>query len=151
VNVHNTFYVDGHEPIPFDDRLFALNIPEAKAHSGLPSSHNLYARFGLTLQRAIAWDDQKIIITDSWNKPKHELSLAWNFTLHPDIQLIPDRNQWILAHNNKPLLAMHSALKFQSHQTWVSPEYGVKKESMCLKTRYLATVGNESTISFIKL
>lgn len=177
--VHNTISIKDHEPIPFDNRLFALAVPENSPYvlrqssettgekiifpsslslvegstepTRFSSSHTLYARFGITLQRTVEWDDQQIIIADSWNKVDRELTLAWNFTLHPAITVMQENNQWILAHNNKPLLALQSALNFQPHQTWVSPEYGVKMESMCLKVGYLGTSGNESKISFIKL
>jgi len=152
VNVHNALYIEGHEPIPFDDRLFALNIPENKNSSNsLSSSHNLYSRFNITLHRSLEWDDAQTIITDQWHGQTKDLILGWNFTLHPAIEIAQENNQWILSRNNKPLAALESTLNFQLHETWMSPEYGVKVKSLSLKASYSERLGKESKILFIKL
>lgn len=151
VAVHNTFYVDGHEPVPFDDRLFALNISAKAGNQDFCSSHTLYSRFDLKLARNLTWNNQEIIVTDSWNKPNQDVKLAWNFTLHPAIEVKKDNNEWIFMHQGKPLLAMQSALEFSPYQAWVSPEYGIKIPSIGLRSHCSSLMGNESKIVFIKL
>ncbi|HSW74014.1 MAG TPA: heparinase II/III family protein, partial [Candidatus Limnocylindria bacterium] len=60
VQAHNTFFIEGQEPIAFDERLFALNIPENKMPGTnqadvLTTHHTLYA--GLQAQRRVALDN----------------------------------------------------------------------------------------------
>lgn len=161
VRAHNTLYVKGHEPIPFDERLFALAIPENnKPHVTcnktvdsiqISSSHNLYNRFGLEAHRTLDWTNDRITITDQWIGQTENHILACNFTLHPAIDVAWHNDQWILSHANRPLLALHSALNFQPYQAWVSQEYGVKVKSIGLKAHYSGIEGKESNIVFIKL
>lgn len=151
VKVHNTLYIEGHEPVPFDERLFALNLPENASNGTFSASHKLYARFNLALHRSLDWREEEIIITDTWTNPTEDLTLGWNFTLHPAIEINFENNQWILSHNNKPLIAMKSSLAFQPHDTWIAPEYGIKQKSLCLKASYSGRLGHEAKIVFIKV
>lgn len=152
VNVHNTFYIQGHEPVPFDERLFALNIPENSiAQNGLDSFHNLYSRFDIKMQRNLDWSNEKLTITDTWTQTSNDLNLGWNFTLHPAIEITWNDHRWTLSLHDKPLVVLESMLDFQPHETWISPEYGVKVKSLSFKANYSARLGNESKIVFIKL
>ncbi|MDR3551293.1 MAG: heparinase II/III family protein [Candidatus Babeliales bacterium] len=142
VNVHNTFFIPDHEPIPFDDRLFALNIPENKeviadTQNTLLAQHNLYNRFGLQAHRTVHVENNITTITDWWSadQPIDHQTSCCNFTLHPAITAKKDNNVWHFYYNDKRIASMHSNLEFVLHDTWVSLHYGSKVASSCLRAQ----------------
>ena len=130
ITVHNTFFLVGHEPVPFDDRLFALAIPEY---------HTLYARFGLTAQRTVFTTNKEIIreitIEDVWlGDSKTQAQTGWNFTLAPTITVERTSRSILLVHNKKVLVQLTSPdLIFTITQGWYSPKYGTKVPTLQLR------------------
>jgi len=151
--VHNGFYVEDIEPAPFDERLFALNLPETNLRiPALSSSHALYARLGLEAERSLTFDEHILTLTDLWKgSATGFIPTGWNFTLHPEIKAHLEGTRWILSHNNKRLCAIIADLKFGLHEAWVAPEYGIKVPSLCLRASQLVVPGEPTTIQIIKL
>jgi len=154
VAVHNTFYVTNQEPVLFDERLFALNIPAASAevlYEGwknkitladtqniVSASHNLYSRFGLEAHRTVCVENNTITITDWWSskeKTFNDKQSSYNFTLHPEITAKKEDEHWVFYHNDKSIARMKSNLEFTLHDTWVSLGYGNKAASHCLRAQ----------------
>lgn len=159
--VHNGFYIQDQEPIPFDERLFVLNLPEKdneleermeKHKIIIRSSHSLYASRGLEAHRTLTFDHQELILTDTWQGiAQGQLPTCWNFTLHPKVDAHLEAGAWMFSHNSVPLCRMITDLPFNIHESWVAPEYGVKVKSSCLKASYSGILGNESKIVFAAL
>ena len=140
VKAHNTFYIAGHEPIPFDERLFAMNIPPAcpPQLKTIEGEHALYTRFGLQAHRSIAYTNNRITITDRWHtlaqyNTNNALVSCWNFTLHPTLRAEKHAKGITLWHNNDIIATITSDLEFTVETCWVSPEYGSKIKSSCLR------------------
>lgn len=153
---HNTFYLEGHESVPFDERLFGLNIPEAtytveEERGHLYTSHRLYDRFGLTAHRAVDVQEHMVRIIDWWEaKSAQPLPLGrWNFTF--DARLVleqAEENSWIMLLNNKALIKMYSPhLTFNQEEGWVSYEYGVKHP--CKKLTAGRAIAHEEQVAII--
>ena len=129
--------IKNHEPTPFDERLFALALPESDASDYVmhdmrwQTNHTLYKRFGLRMNRSVELDDNTLILTDSWsqlnNFCNNNLISMWNFTLGPDIVPLQEDNRWLLYYDDVLLAAIESPdLEFSTHSGWYSPEYGTK-------------------------
>lgn len=139
VQYHNTFFIKGHEPTPFDTRLFALDVPVANVDPAwctgdeLFTEHNLYARFGLSAQRRVVVAQNKLVITDQW-LGSGDLTSCWNFTLAPGVHARIDGGSVILEHAELPALRLTSEhLCFTVHDSWMAPAYGVKKAVQCVR------------------
>lgn len=143
--VHNTFFIEGLEPIPFNHDLFSLAIPTNSEPAKDPwyMINSLYKQYGLIAARRVNFNQEynKIEIIDAWHtcSPyrkviKKELVSCWNFTVAPDIVVKECKGQWIFEKNNKPMLYMSSKnLVFKVMPSWVSPCYGVKVPSISLQ------------------
>ncbi len=138
VAVHNTCFLEGIEPVPLDNRLFALDLPEHAPQSGFTSEHDLYERYGLRFERTLHVSDEELRITDSWSgEPLYDgLMSAWNFTLAPDVQPYSTDQGIMIMYKQKPLVFLSSdALTFVIEDCWVSPKYGHKSMSKRLRAR----------------
>lgn len=147
VAVHNTVYVEHEEPVSFDERLFALEIPEAitDEHSNeqentISTRHNLYKRFGLCLQRNVQCNEHsQVIIEDSWNIANPEAIkdnyVIWNFTLGYQIKAHKTENGIALYSDNKPILSIESELYFEIVPGWLSMNYGSKIATQRLRAK----------------
>lgn len=162
VHVHNTMFIDGQEPTPFDDRLFALAIPENipfytvledqdKSYIRITSSHTLYSRFSLQARRTVEWTPTQLSLTDTWEGEVQTILFGWNFTFHPSIEITQKDHQWILSHAGKPLIAMQSTLALKIQDTWVADHYGVKLKSKCFKAYNIIEKNTEMHTIFVKL
>ena len=148
---HNTFYLEGIEPVLLDDFLFKLDMQEAQTSAThevdqqtmiLQMFHDHYAKFGLRAHRTVACNeaDNLLTITDSWepitkNNKTSNLVSCWNFTLAPEIDAQKTDVGWLLMHNQKPLLEFSSQLAFECADGWYSPSYGIKAPCKQLKAR----------------
>lgn len=130
VEVHNTIYIKGHEPMPFDDRLFGLAMPENAPEPCLQSTNNLYTRFGLQSNRQVNISEKSIIITDWWSginlQYSADMQSAWNFTLAPEIDVHYEGSEVKFLYQGMLLAILRSELSFSIIDGWYSPEYGVK-------------------------
>jgi len=148
VSAHNTFYVDGIEPTFFDERLFALGLPEKKSDTcseknKITAEHSLYEQLGLKARRTILLDEKETVITleDVWLKAKNlegdgqfEGRGCWNFTLSPEIDVQKTGQIWRLTSNGKKIMHLDSHdLDFQLVQGWCSFDYGQKKQTKRLR------------------
>lgn len=143
--VHNSFYLKGIEPVPLNDQLFFLHLPEKKINLDqenfvLNVQHNLYKRFGLHAQRSVALDEQKnmLTISDAWCSEKEVVGFTscWNFTLSSDIDPIIQDGVWKFFYKQKHILSMQSDdLVFDCYDSWVSLGYGTKVPTKCLRAK----------------
>jgi Heparinase II/III-like protein/Heparinase II/III N-terminus len=141
VTAHNTFYIEGNEPVLLNGHLFAIDMKEASAPTVheidhqtiiLETFHEHYERFGLRAQRTVACDEinKQLIITDQWEhinkKQVNNVLMGWNFTLSPRIELQKTEMGWLLKHNAALIAEFSSPLTFECIDGWYSPSYGKK-------------------------
>ncbi len=161
VEVHNTCYVEGVEPVPLNNDLFYLGIPENKTTSKLYVQHDLYKRLGLSFERNIDFKDDTLKIIDLWSHSlsrmrsasehiKKPLISCWNFTLGPDIIPKKENGIWLLQYNQETLITLFSKLDFEVQDAWVSLEYGTKVPSLCLRAKK-DLITDESTHIYLSL
>lgn len=159
VKAHNTFFLDGHEPAPFDDRMFALELPEALEHHSarnkqdiitLSSSHALYKRFDLEAHRTISIKSGELEISDFWtllhNKNNNPLKTTWNFTLHPEIVVVNHEGTWVFVHQQEEILHLQSAIEFSLEDGWMAHHYGNKLKTTCLKGQQELSINETKSI-----
>ena len=152
--MHNTIYLDNKEPVPLDDRLFTLDLPE-KAMSEvkkepeniLTTSIDLYRN--ALLNRSIEIMEDSIIITDSCiiNDDAHYKTMHWNFVLHPHIEVQQEENTILLLHNDKQLLELKSKFEFIISDSFYSSRYGIKVPCKKLKAQTNSHIETVITIS----
>jgi hypothetical protein len=157
VKHHSTFYIHDHEPIPFDDRLFALKIPvknsvnrgegvssvarDESNHNPFSLTHDLYKRYGLQAQRNVEIGEleDRITITDSWHAvgiTQHNLMSEWNFTLAPQVRVKTIFNNELLLSNEGVLVRLWSEqLEFTIENGWVAQGYGEKVPALKVRAR----------------
>jgi Heparinase II/III N-terminus/Heparinase II/III-like protein len=164
VNMHNTFFLEGIEPNPLDDRLFYLPLRQTQANIEqkmddhqimIQTSHDLYARFGLRAQRSIFFIEAENMLTlrDQWQKMDNKecnknLISVWNFMLGPTIGLEKTDDGLILFHDNQPLVEMISSLNFEIFNGWYSSSYGLKVP--CKQVKAAAYFGTEEYTILLK-
>lgn len=143
VTAHNTFFIHGQEPVPFNDQLFFLPIPESlrltqtavdRTGTIMNMNHRLYYDVGATRIIRLGHNEQCVTIEDSWQiDVQTERNTAfkgcWSFILDPMIDVAYHDNDVILKYKNKPIIRMRSDLRFDIVDTWVSPYYGCKMRS----------------------
>ena len=126
---HNSFFIDNVEPIVFDEQLlFNLALPSKKPEKNMwELQHNLYS---IPAIRKISLDEKnnRLKIIDAWDDlPPQTFTSVWNFTIAPHIDVEKKDNDFLLKHNNKVLLKVHSEdLDFTIEKSWYSPSYGTK-------------------------
>jgi Heparinase II/III-like protein/Heparinase II/III N-terminus len=146
VEVHNTFFIEGQEPVPWDTRLFALDLPENAIKERplergdgivtLRACHNLYQRYEKRAGRELVYDGAMHTITliDSLinsGVAQNIVSVCWNFTLGPDIEVFYRDLSWYLCYKGRILVkGVSSSLCFVSRDGWYAPEYGSKYKVM---------------------
>ncbi len=176
---HNGFFLDGHEPVPFDERLFALNIPARTYSPGdtnpmiIVSDHTLYQRLGLQAHRALELNEERatITLTDWWeyiktnqNNPvsprvvptdlrggiKNIPDTVWNFTLAPGIQAQYQDSGVLLMQEGKESARIESeGLSFELQPGWVATNYGTKVASIALRAQRVTAVNKPVRITLI--
>ena len=139
--VHNMFFLDGLEPVPFDYRLFALELPcQLNNDDHFSVEHDLYEMFELRAHRKVTVDQTPNVfeITDWWScigtcqrvYPK----VCWNFTLAPDVEAKKEDDRVLIFFHEKPLVQITSnKLSFEIVDTFVSYRYGEKQASKALR------------------
>ncbi|OQA35160.1 MAG: Heparin-sulfate lyase precursor [Candidatus Dependentiae bacterium ADurb.Bin331] len=144
VAVHNAVSLNQQEPIAFDERLFALELPEKKFISSVHANEqSLYAQHELYKNvrfcRKIDLSIQELLITDWCQKTQlNDLSheeLVWNFTIHPTIDIVQNNHEFIFFHEQKKIMVVHSSLNFILQRGWFSPAYGTKISCLQLIAR----------------
>lgn len=142
IRAHNSFFIQDHEPVPIDNNLFVLDIPEyirkkeKNSFQQIETIHDLYNRFGLRASRTVTLvTNSKIVITDRWLSTSEEniayranLNTSWNFTLHPDLSIHKTDKDWYISLNNKKILKFSCDFNpFSIVDGWVSKKYGSKE------------------------
>ena len=154
--MHNIFYLKNHEPVFLDNQLFSLNIPPSTTHCAdvvtddgfcVGTKHALYP--GLQVEREVvvvphqcSIIDLLIIDSDSANNEP----VVWNFIFAPDITLKRNTDDWIIVHQQKPLLKMRVpfGMDFVLYDAWMAPHYGSKQPTVGL--RATKRISNEKQI-----
>ncbi len=156
ITAHNACYVGEQELVPFDDRLFDLEIPQSSdiprfskrlSTISVTACHDLYARYGLKSVRMLEFyhSNNSLTITDFWKEEdtlklshyRTDLTSCWNFTLGPDI--IPEQQSettWLLRYKNNPLALLTAPdNNFVVCMGWFAPRYGTLEPCMRLYGR----------------
>jgi hypothetical protein len=123
----------------------------------ITTSHDLYQRFGLRMQRHVRLDEhtQELSIADVWQPLSgyttvYERISCWNFTLAPGITPIKTHQGWQLWHQQRLLVTMVcSTLEFTCAPAWFSPSYGVKVTTLALQSRCIIQSGATTIIRFL--
>lgn len=147
---HNTFFVEGQEPVPLDDKLFFLDIPEAAVSicqdNMLQTTHYLYKRLGLVAQRRVEIFNERLVIEDWWKSLgtiEHSVSTCWNFTLHPDVKVRHSGQALLIEHGNH-VLRLEAEHAMEIIHGWYSPSYGVKVP--CMQVRMCAFLATQAVV-----
>jgi len=140
--MHSTFYYTDYEPLLFDERLFAVEIPEAimpRQPDGLHmhAHHQLYKQFNLVAHREVIIDKryQFISINDWWEGLKPSIPTSWQFICAPEIQLHKKQGDWLMLYQEKAIARITSDLPLEKQRTWVSLSYGKKQRAWCLRAQ----------------
>ncbi|MEX0849341.1 MAG: heparinase II/III family protein [Candidatus Dependentiae bacterium] len=158
VEQHNVMFFKGTEQADFDERLFALSLPEKKyIHYDddkiLKESHILYDNVGLTLNRELKIEEKALFIYDSLNessKMNSDLVPVLNFVFSPKIVLQKEQDSWLIMYRNKVLCMLETELKFEQYNGWVSDVYGKKNDAICLRAKVPLTL-KEQYVSCFRL
>jgi hypothetical protein len=133
-SVHNMVHIEGQEPVPFDNRLFALAIPSNDLGMSVETkeisytSHILFERYHSKYNRTIKLFENALFIYDSIEQldtNDEDLSLFFNFTFHDNIMLEKESDCWIGFYEKGPLFKMQSSYSMQKIEGQFSPTYGV--------------------------
>ncbi len=135
INAHNTCSINQEEPVQFDERLFALTLPEKKVFLNSDDENNAYQQHDLyksiRMHRKIQYDLNSIIITDWCEKllgdDFAQMQMWWNFTVHPAINIQQNQNKIYFFHEQKKIMMLASILQFTIETGWYSNSYGTKE------------------------
>lgn len=128
---HNSFYIEGGEPVPLDDKLFRLNLKSALPNFKEPfhSVHDLYADYSLRAHRTVFCTDA-IVVTDWWqglHTIENEYATCWNYTCATDIVVEHCMQGVRLIHvSGEQIFLLSEDLLFEIIDGWVSTSYGTK-------------------------
>ncbi len=156
---HTVMSIVGQEPVPFDERLFALNIPQQECrlyndeHS-LSFSHRLYEPIGLRYERNILVHNNAIEIKDIWRKSSHMqegLDLFFNLAFGHGIVMQKEGDCWVGSYNDEPLFKLETFLALQKEKGYVASSYGSKSETIFLCVRMPVKVDKEYVCRFTLL
>lgn len=156
-SVHNMVHIVGQEPVPFDDRLFALAIPSSRMDlSGshkkiLHTSHRLFERHHIKYDRTMRLFKNALFIYDNLSNldtTNEDINLFFNFTFASNITLQKESNYWIGFYGNEPLFKMQSSYDMQKIQGNISPTYGVSLPTSCLMAKVPLVKGKEYVTTF---
>jgi hypothetical protein len=140
VKTHNTFYLKGSEPVPFNEHLFQHDLTEQKFLQNwvdtdqwtLKTSHELYkSRYGLTAYRTLVYDQKEkvVTITDRWKSDQSSDSYplgVWNFILNPSLVVEKKDEAFVFYYQEKEIATFQSTIYFELKDGFVSYEYGTK-------------------------
>jgi len=99
VLAHNTFFIQGKEPIVLSNNLFMLALPEYKPdvmaddQLQMHTYHDLYREYGLRAHRQVELNQQenRCIVTDYWQEIApvilNNVISMWHFRLAPHLQV----------------------------------------------------------------
>jgi hypothetical protein len=143
VEQHNVMFVKGFEPVNFDERLFALSLPEKKYmhcdnNKILKESHKLYDKVELILNREVKIGKKSLFIYDSLHgssKINSDLIPVLNFTFSPKIMLQKGQGSWLIMYKDELLCMLETELQFEQYDGWVSDVYGRKIATICLRAK----------------
>lgn len=148
VEMHSVASMMSCEPASFDDRLFALALPENKVKlSGvgqkiLQTSHILYDKPKLMYDRKIICKKNAVEIIDNWSVVDmvyEDVQVCSNLIFDDKITLYQERGSWFICHDNEPLLTLHSSHDFTLHDGYQTVGYGqlvpVKRLSAVFKLK----------------
>ncbi|MBN1549678.1 heparinase II/III family protein [Candidatus Babeliales bacterium] len=125
VTVHNTFWKTGEEPVPFDERLFALTLPERTVGvtDVLQTSWMSGSR---RATRTLVCDGQSLNIVDQWTGDD-AVDTTWNFIIGPSVMASRDGNLIILQSNiSGAKVALHVEGDTEIVDAWYAQKYGSK-------------------------
>lgn len=148
--VHNTSFIKGQEPLPFDHRLFAFDIIENNILENncikkdtkffIQTKHNLYKRFNLQFSRAIQLDVSHKILTidDTWESDYKDNQMAhrlcWNFTINPALRVYKEQQNIFFEYKGNKMAKLYSHnLDFKIESGWCSLKYSEKKACKILR------------------
>ncbi len=133
-SVHNMIHIEGQELVPFDDRLFALAVPENRidmSHNDkkiLYTSHRLFEQYHIKYNRVIKVFENALFINDNIEKldiNNEDIYLFFNFNFDANVTLQKEFDYWVGYYGNKPLFKMQSSYDLQKVKGDTSPTYGV--------------------------
>lgn len=160
VAAHSTFYKCDEEPIPFDEKLFTLDMPacrsEISSHEDterqLYSYHDLYK--GVRAHRLVEYTDTSVIIYDWWTATTSHtpstIPTVWNFCLHNCVVLMGQDTMITLTVGEKKFILYSQQLDYQCVPGWISSEYGVKKTTYYVRAQKNVGV-SEKIITLLRL
>jgi hypothetical protein len=145
VQHHNTFALEGVEPVKLDERLFALDMPEHRYEENnerLVMSHTFYP--GSTAHREIVCSDQELVITDWWQgDEKASYQTEWNFVLAPEVEAVHEGDNISLYARDKKVLVITSDLNFGVADAWYAECYGKRIPCKKLQARKSLNAGEK--------
>lgn len=136
VQAHNTFFIQGQEPIALNNNLFSLVIPEQECVSTddtLSTYHDLYREYGLRAYRQIELNQQEnwLIITDWWESQnsasRSNLISIWYFKLASGIQIEQLNDMQILIEGPDFALRCTAENQLIINNDYVATGYGYKQ------------------------
>jgi hypothetical protein len=143
INAHNTWSVNQVEPVPLDERLFTLALPEKKVFFNTDNENVIYTQHDLyqsiRMNRKIEHDLDSVTITD-WCEIVSaddfaKKQLCWNFIIHPSINIVQNQNDIYFYHQQQKIMTMRSSIQFAINTGWYSDSYGTKKSCAKLVAR----------------
>ena len=140
---HSTFFLQNYEPIPLDERLFMLALPEqegiAQEHRNehlLAMQHTLYQPLDITVHRSVTLSDENMVVITDWFEENHSSVMhqwCWYFILNPALALVREHEKIIVQYQEKSFAEITSTLSFEIVDCFVAPQYGIKLPSKKLK------------------
>jgi hypothetical protein len=158
--VHNTLFIKDHEPIPFDERLFALAMQEKSLIADITCNKETihiaaqscaYKRLNIAPHRSLIWSQNSLTVQDHWQGNISQFTRKWNFLLDPTIKADGNNNTWILSRNNKDLLMLQSTIPFCKTEAYMSPHYGIKIPTLSLQGEHTGLPLKRYDMVFTKL
>lgn len=157
---HNVASIEHIEPVSFDQRLFALTLPEKivsledNNEKLLQMSHRLYDRYKLMYNRKIICRTNIVEITDNWlvlDTINEDIVICSNLIFDQQITLQKEQDIWIICYNDKPLLTLHSSHEMMLQDGYKATCYGklvpVKKLSAIINLKRVGNTQCTITIS----
>ena len=143
--MHNVCYLSDYHSE--QKELFALDMDEVRCENSCQTGGVLRAHHRIAsdiyVDREVAIDEQECVINDSVSAQGGVIMK--NFIFSPEITVQQEGNDWLLVHNQKPILRVivpaDAAVTLQD--SWMAPCYGQKVCTSCLKVVH---VNGEPTV-----
>lgn len=138
---HNTFYIPYVEFVPFDERLFALDMhQEDGIHGTLHTSHDAYyTSRGIRAYRELSVSDAHLSVKDWWDTHK-DIETEWNFTCAAGAAVVLDAHEAIVYISGRPVMRMGCGKELVLRESFVSSAYGVKQACVQIRCRTYASI-----------